>query len=136
MFTVVSQDDFEQFLWTVVFLAMGGIALGKGVESSGLLVVMDEVIRKILGDLSLYGVVMVLSAIVLVRLPRIRVVSMNERSRSRIGGIYVHQPHHRSGVACTHCQCHWREAGCPEPTCLPDRFDMLCGYGYACLRIP
>lgn len=45
---------------------MGGIALGKGVASSGLLDVMGDMIRKILGDLSLYSVVLVLSGIVLV----------------------------------------------------------------------
>ena len=62
------QDDFEHFLWTVVFLAMGGIALGKGVTSSGLLDVMDEIIRGIITDMSLYAVVLVLSGIVLVRM--------------------------------------------------------------------
>lgn len=63
---VLKKEDFEQFLWTVVFLAMGGIALGKGVTSSGLLDVMDEDIRSIIQDLSLYKVVLVLSVIVLV----------------------------------------------------------------------
>lgn len=55
-------------MWTVVFLAMGGIALGKGVTSSGLLEVLDDVIRDIIDGKSLYTVVMVLSAIVLVRI--------------------------------------------------------------------
>jgi len=63
---VLKKDDFEHFLWTVVFLAMGGIALGKGVTSSGLLDVMDEIIRGIITDMSLYSVVLVLSGIVLV----------------------------------------------------------------------
>ncbi|TFK50172.1 SPX-domain-containing protein, partial [Heliocybe sulcata] len=63
---VLKKDDFEQFLWTVVFLAMGGIALGKGVTSSGLLESMDEVIRHLVSGLSLYSVVMVLSVVVLV----------------------------------------------------------------------
>jgi len=45
---------------------MGGIALGKGVTSSGLLDVMDEIIRGIITDMSLYAVVLVLSGIVLV----------------------------------------------------------------------
>ena len=60
------QEDFDQFLWTVVFLAMGGIALGKGVTSSGLLSVLDDVIRDIIDGKSLYTVVLVLSGIVLV----------------------------------------------------------------------
>ena len=45
---------------------MGGIALGKGVTSSGLLDVLDERIRSLVSDLSLYSVVMVLSFVVLV----------------------------------------------------------------------
>ena len=60
------QDDFEQFMWTIVFLAMGGIALGKGVMSSGLLEVMDVMIRNLAEGLSLYTVVLVLSPVVLV----------------------------------------------------------------------
>lgn len=66
---MVGQDDFEHFLWTVVFLAMGGIALGRGVTSSGLLDVMDEGIRTIIDGRSLASVLVVLSAIVLVRPP-------------------------------------------------------------------
>lgn len=46
---------------------MGGIALGKGVTNSGLLDVMDEIIRGMITDMSLYTVVLMLSGIVLVR---------------------------------------------------------------------
>ena len=53
-------------MWTVVFLAMGGISLGKGVESSGLQDDMDLIIRDIISDLGTYTVVLVLSFIVLV----------------------------------------------------------------------
>ncbi|TDL25556.1 SPX-domain-containing protein [Rickenella mellea] len=63
---VLRKDDFEQFLWTIVFLAMGGIALGKGVTSSGLLEVMDEGIRHLIRGRSLNTVVLVLSVIVLI----------------------------------------------------------------------
>ncbi|EIN03935.1 Sodium/sulfate symporter [Punctularia strigosozonata HHB-11173 SS5] len=63
---VLKKDDFEQFAWTIVFLAMGGIALGKGVTSSGLLEVLDELIRDLVEGLSLYTVVLVLSPVVLV----------------------------------------------------------------------
>lgn len=62
------QDDFDQFLWTVVFLAMGGIALGKGVTSSGLLDVMDEAIHHMVEGLSSYTVVLTLSCIILVNI--------------------------------------------------------------------
>ncbi|KAJ3085720.1 low-affinity phosphate transporter [Quaeritorhiza haematococci] len=34
---VLTKEDFNNFLWTVIMLAMGGISLGKAVESSGLL---------------------------------------------------------------------------------------------------
>lgn len=67
MLMLPHQDDFEQFAWTIVFLAMGGIALGKAVMSSGLLDVMDIIIRDMVEGFSLYTVVMILSPIVLVR---------------------------------------------------------------------
>ena len=53
-------------MWTIVFLAMGGIALGKGVMSSGLLDVFDGAIRDLVDGFSHYSVVMILSPIVLV----------------------------------------------------------------------
>lgn len=62
-----AQDDFEQFLWTVVFIAMGGIALGNGVTNSGLLEVLGEGIRELISGMDLYPVVLLLSVIVLVR---------------------------------------------------------------------
>ncbi|KDQ19282.1 hypothetical protein BOTBODRAFT_434350 [Botryobasidium botryosum FD-172 SS1] len=64
--SVLKKADFDQFLWTVVFLAMGGIALGKAVSQSGLLETMDIVIRNLVGGLDLYEVVLSLSLIVLV----------------------------------------------------------------------
>ncbi|KZT57927.1 Sodium/sulfate symporter [Calocera cornea HHB12733] len=63
---VLKKADFESFLWSVVFLAMGGIALGKAVVSSGLIDSFDEEIRAAISGLDLYQVVLVLSAIVLV----------------------------------------------------------------------
>ncbi|KAG2017401.1 phosphate transporter [Coprinopsis cinerea AmutBmut pab1-1] len=63
---VLKKDDFEHFAWTIVFLAMGGIALGKGVVASGLLVYVDTGLRHALEGLSLYSVVLILSPVVLV----------------------------------------------------------------------
>ncbi|KAJ3993371.1 SPX domain-containing protein [Lentinula boryana] len=63
---ILKKDDFEQFTWTIVFLAMGGIALGKGVTSSGLLDIMGELVRDLVDGYSLYNVVLILSPIVLV----------------------------------------------------------------------
>jgi phosphate transporter len=62
-----AQDDFEQFMWTIVFLAMGGIALGKGVMASGLLDIMDIAIRNLAEGLSVWTVVLALAPVVLVR---------------------------------------------------------------------
>jgi phosphate transporter len=63
---ILKKDDFEQFAWTIVFLAMGGIALGKGVTSSGLLGILGELISDLVRGFSLYKVVLILSPIVLV----------------------------------------------------------------------
>ncbi|KAF8835671.1 Sodium/sulfate symporter, partial [Paxillus ammoniavirescens] len=63
---VLKKDDFEQFAWTIVFLAMGGVALGQGVTSSGLMGTMDGAIHRILDGRSLYTIVLVLSPVVLV----------------------------------------------------------------------
>jgi len=56
-------------MWTIVFLAMGGIALGQGVMSSGLLEVVDVIIRDWVEGFSLYTVVLILSPVVLVSGP-------------------------------------------------------------------
>ena len=45
---------------------MGGIALGNGVMSSGLLKVLDGIIRKLINGYTLYSVVLILSPVVLV----------------------------------------------------------------------
>ncbi|CUA70486.1 putative transporter C3B8,04c [Schizosaccharomyces pombe 972h-] [Rhizoctonia solani] len=63
---VLKKEDFEQFLWTIVFLAMGGIALGKAVVSSGLLVTVDDGVRRLVEGLALYEIVLVLSIVVLI----------------------------------------------------------------------
>jgi len=63
---VLKKDDFEQFLWSIVFVAMGGIALGKAVDSSGLLSIAGEIVRGMIDHLSLYRVVLVLSIVVLI----------------------------------------------------------------------
>ncbi|KAF8638963.1 hypothetical protein AX17_001824 [Amanita inopinata Kibby_2008] len=63
---VLKKDDFEHFAWSIVFLAMGGMALGKGVVASGLLEIMDIFIRDMVDGFSLYSVVLILSPVVLV----------------------------------------------------------------------
>jgi len=63
---VLKKADFDQFLWTVVFLAMGGIALGNAVTTSGLLEKMDVLIRGMVDGLPMYSVVLSLSFVVLI----------------------------------------------------------------------
>lgn len=49
-----------------MFLAMGGIALGKAAVSSGLMDIMDVAIRERVSGLKLYEVVLALTAVVVV----------------------------------------------------------------------
>lgn len=49
---ILTKEDFNNFLWTIVFLAMGGIALGKGVDSSGLLASLDHFVQHHVDGLS------------------------------------------------------------------------------------
>ena len=75
---------------------MGGIALGKGVSSSGLLETMDEVIRDMMAGFSLVKVVFILSPIVLVRATPSIIISC-DTYRLSTGYLHLYQPHY--------CQC-------------------------------
>lgn len=50
---VLSKEDLNNFLWSVVILAMGGLALGEAVEKSGLLDVIASSIATFIEDNSL-----------------------------------------------------------------------------------
>ncbi|KAI8614770.1 Sodium:sulfate symporter transmembrane region-domain-containing protein [Chytriomyces sp. MP71] len=63
---VLSKDDWNQQLWHVVMLAMGGICLGKAVDSSGLLAYVTSLITPHLDGLSAYMTMFFFSLIVLV----------------------------------------------------------------------
>lgn len=63
---ILTKEDFNTFLWTVVFLAMGGIALGKAVTSSGLLESLDDVIQEIVKELPVWQILVCLLSIGLV----------------------------------------------------------------------
>lgn len=63
---ILSKEDFNNFLWTVVILAMGGIALGKAVTSSGLLDSMDDVIQSMVKGMPIWQVLFSLLGISLV----------------------------------------------------------------------
>ncbi|KAJ2805875.1 low-affinity phosphate transporter [Coemansia guatemalensis] len=63
---ILSKEDFNNFLWTVVVLAMGGIALGRAVESSGLLHELASHIELLVDGMPLFAVLCVFCALVLV----------------------------------------------------------------------
>jgi phosphate transporter len=63
---LLTKDDFNNFLWNVIMLAMGGIALGKAVESSGLLNTIASKIEELVVGFSAFEVLFVFSCLVLV----------------------------------------------------------------------
>ena len=63
---ILTKEDFNNFLWTIVFLAMGGIALGKAVASSGLLKSLDAFVQERVNGLPLWGIMLILVAVGLV----------------------------------------------------------------------
>ena len=63
---LTNQEDFHSFHWSIVFLAMGGIALGKATLSSGLLDDLDRVLEGLVEGLGLYSILIVFSVIALV----------------------------------------------------------------------
>ena len=63
---ILTKEDFNNFLWTIIILAAGGLSLGKAVSSSGLLHTIAKGITDSISDLSLYGVLIVFSALILV----------------------------------------------------------------------
>ncbi|KAI8595634.1 SPX domain-containing protein [Dissophora ornata] len=63
---LLNKEDFNNFLWTVIMLAMGGIALGKAVDSSGLLDTIAHDIQQAVADLSLWVVLLIFSTLTLV----------------------------------------------------------------------
>ncbi|KAF1345455.1 SPX domain-containing protein [Delphinella strobiligena] len=61
---ILTKEDFNNFLWTIIILAAGGLALGKAVNSSGLLHTIAEGITTRVEHLSLYGVLVVFAALI------------------------------------------------------------------------
>lgn len=62
---LLGKDDFNGFSWNVVILAVGGSALGKGLQYSGLLEAIGSIISAQLGDLPPLVVMMIFSTILL-----------------------------------------------------------------------
>ncbi|KAF2460362.1 putative plasma membrane phosphate transporter Pho87 [Lineolata rhizophorae] len=63
---ILTKEDFNNFLWTIIILAAGGLALGKAVNSSGLLHTIAQSITAKVQGFSLYGVLIVFAALILV----------------------------------------------------------------------
>lgn len=64
---LLSSDDFNNFLWTIIALAMGGIALGKAVSTSGLLATVAHGIETyVIAGMGTFGVMVVFGFIILV----------------------------------------------------------------------
>jgi len=63
---VLSKDDFNAFLWNVVMLAMGGLALGEAVKSSGLLQSIANAITALTDGMDIYEVLLIFCLLVLI----------------------------------------------------------------------
>jgi di/tricarboxylate transporter len=63
---ILTKEDFNNFLWTIIILAAGGLALGKAVNSSGLLHTIASQITDRVEHLSLYAVMVVFASLILV----------------------------------------------------------------------
>ncbi|KAK9834087.1 hypothetical protein WJX84_011374 [Apatococcus fuscideae] len=63
---ILSKDDFNSFLWHVVMLAMGGLALGEAVKSSGLLQTITHGIENLVQGYSVLVVFAIFCGLVLI----------------------------------------------------------------------
>ncbi|KAK2811259.1 hypothetical protein FQN50_002356 [Emmonsiellopsis sp. PD_5] len=63
---ILTKEDFNNFLWTIIILASGGLCLGHAVTSSGLLHTIAGAITEQVADFSLYGVLVTFAALILV----------------------------------------------------------------------
>lgn len=63
---ILTKEDFNNFLWTIIILAAGGLSLGKAVASSGLLHTIAQAITERVEGFSVYGVLVVFALLILV----------------------------------------------------------------------
>ncbi|KAI8958278.1 SPX domain-containing protein [Daldinia sp. FL1419] len=63
---ILTKEDFNNFPWTIIILAAGGLALGRAVKSSGLLHTVAERISHEVDGVDLYGVLLIFSSLTLV----------------------------------------------------------------------
>ncbi|AGO12757.1 AaceriADR289Cp [[Ashbya] aceris (nom. inval.)] len=62
---ILDSDDFNNFMWTIVILAMGGSCLGKAVTSSGLLATMANTVKDKLATSSIISIVLIFGIVIL-----------------------------------------------------------------------
>ena len=115
---------------------MGGVALGKGVTSSGLLDKMDDLIRRLVEGRSEFGVIVVLTTVVLVSC----FLSWTLISRLLFGvdRLHIHQPHNSECPPCPHSQGGWGKPS-RQPSKSPHFHHWACLLhwdGDACLGVP
>ncbi|KAI0596909.1 SPX domain-containing protein [Biscogniauxia sp. FL1348] len=63
---ILTKEDFNNFPWTIIILAAGGLALGKAVKSSGLLHTVAEGISKEVEGMDLYIILLIFSSLTIV----------------------------------------------------------------------
>ncbi|KAL2753751.1 hypothetical protein ACRALDRAFT_1010593, partial [Sodiomyces alcalophilus JCM 7366] len=63
---ILTKEDFNNFPWTIIILAAGGLSLGKAVNSSGLLHAVTRIVSTRVEGMSLYGVLVVFSTLILI----------------------------------------------------------------------
>lgn len=63
---LLTSDDFNNFMWTIVVLAMGGTTLGKAVSSSGLLSTVAAVIKESVEGQHIFVIVLIFGLVILV----------------------------------------------------------------------
>lgn len=63
---VLSTEDFNNFMWTIVILAMGGSTLGKAVSNCGLLFTIAEHVKIMIMGKSLFAIVLIFGAGIIV----------------------------------------------------------------------
>lgn len=62
---VLTKEDFNNFPWTIIMLAAGGLSLGKAVKSSGLLHTVAGNISEEVNNLDLYTVLLIFASLTL-----------------------------------------------------------------------
>ncbi|POS85678.1 hypothetical protein EPUL_002506 [Erysiphe pulchra] len=62
---VLTKEDFNNLLWTLIILAAGGLSLGKAVDSSGLLHTIAKKITSQIEDLHVYAVLSIFSILIM-----------------------------------------------------------------------